>query len=195
MVIKISKIQKRLATKAANRLPVKSVVKTPVVTQNYSHPPTNYEDNRSTSSQEPAEPHVVFMSASNAGRYNLKGAAVLSLVNANLNTKEAVDYAQTRFDVCEITPRAIETIHNFVKSNLECNKFVIHCTYGEQRSRAVAHFIKRVIDSSRSNRNFGIYRFESDRYTSDLDRLSRGDMISYRALMRDWREMDSEVAA
>lgn len=194
MAIKISKIQQRLAQAAYLRSPAKFNQAAVAKIRNQAAEEL-YDPVPAPVAAEPQGPLVLFMSAADAGEYNLEGAAVLSLVGAYLDTTKARDYRQTRFEVGEITPKAITAIHDFVQDNIDCDKFIVHCTYGEQRSRAVAHYIKRVVDHHRKTRELGLYRFDSGRYRSDMDNLAYGDLSTYKFLVRHWRDKQAAVPA
>lgn len=194
MAIKISKIQQRLAQATHLRSPAKRNHAAVAKIRNAA-PEEFYNPIPAPVATEPQGPLVLFMSAADAGKYNLEGAAVLSLVSTDLDVSKARDYRQTRFEVGEITPKAIATIHDFVQDNIDCDKFIVHCTYGEQRSRAVAHYIKRVADHHRKTRELGLYRFDNGRYRSDVDNLAFGDLSTYKFLVRYWRDKQAEVVA
>lgn len=133
----------------------------------------------------PEEKHVVFMGVETARDYDTKDAAVISLSYEEVLFPEAKEVLRLRYEPGEITRDQCDEVVAFVRRNKDA-KFVAHCTYGEQRSRGMAHALAEMLMFMTGD-NHEVYRYHVGIWANDGGRLNEGDMMTYKRIYHAFR--------
>lgn len=133
----------------------------------------------------PEDKHVVFMGVNAVQSYNTKDAAVISMSYEDVDFPEAKEVLRLKYEPGEITREQCDEVVAFIRRNKDTN-FVAHCTYGEQRSRGVAHAIAEILMFMNGD-NVEVYRHHLGLWTDDGGRLNEGDVMSYKRIYHAYR--------
>lgn len=133
----------------------------------------------------PETKHVAFMGVNAARSYDTKDAAVISLSYEEVNFPEAKEVLRLKYEPGEITRNQCDEVVAFIRRNKDA-RFVAHCTYGEQRSRGVAHAIAEILKFV-TGEKVEVYRHHLGIWSDDGGRLDEGDVVSYKRIYFAYR--------
>lgn len=172
--IKVSKILARISKKPKNQAVVQ-VQTRPLHAVNT--PSTGATTGNSNSA---LTEYVAFMSADMAASVDIGNTPTISVIyNSPWQVKD--NHLSMPFEVGDFDAEMFDRLTDFIDSNASSPKFAIHCTYGSQRSRAVAHFVAAFLEQ-RHQRSVPVIRMKPSENLRDHNpRL--GDYVSYERMM------------
>lgn len=178
---KISKLQHRLngtspAVKQKHRI-------LPRLNKNYEY--SDAVSHTSKDKQTPAFPFVAFMGVREVRGMDTKDTPVISMSDECIAFPDAKETLRLQFNPGEIERSMVFEILEFIERHKDAPKIIVHCTYGEQRSRAVAHAIRRILDTI-NNSEMGIYRFYMDMWVDSSNDFDYGDESTFNAIYKTW---------
>lgn len=172
--IKVSKVLARIGKKPKNRGPVQ-VKEYANISKSTTVPKTPTTDDVSGLTE-----YVAFMSADVASRTNTADTPTISVTHVSPWSMKD-NHLSIPFEVGDFRESMFDRLADFIDKNATSPKFAVHCTYGSQRSRAVAHFIAAFLEH-RHQRSLPVIRMKLSENLHDRS-PSLGDRVSYGRMM------------
>lgn len=172
--IKVSKVLARIGKKPKNKTSIQ-VNTYPAVSKSAAVSNSTAADDASGLTE-----YVAFMSEEMAARVNLGDVATISVTNGSpWATRD--NHLSIPFEVGYFNKRSFDKLADFVERNAASPKFAVHCTYGSQRSRAVAHFVAEFL-KKRHQRSLPVIRMRASGNAPDSSPYL-GDGVAYDLMM------------
>lgn len=172
--IKVSKVLARIGKKPKN--------KTSIQVNTYPAVSESAAVSKSTSSDDASDltEYVAFMSADVAFRTNTADTPTISVTHVSPWSMKD-NHLSIPFEVGDFRESMFDRLADFIDKNAASPKFAVHCTYGSQRSRAVAHFIAAFLEH-RHQRSLPVIRMKLSEKLHDRS-PALGDRVSYDRMM------------
>lgn len=188
--IKVSKLQKRLSgelPKPKNHRNVRATTITP-------NQPVSAKDPFSKLQEPtPPTPHIIYMSRSEIEQFDVGNTPVVSLLHGGFhNPNFTGKMLRIPFEVGDAGEKEAEKLINFLADIRGTDRIIVHCMYGEQRSRAVAGAINRILNALEDT-DYPSYHYASGKYRLDARCWGGGDAESFRAICRAFPKQGRDV--
>jgi hypothetical protein len=168
------RVNSKIGKTTLTRLPIKAVPVSKDITIDAQH-------------QLPTEPHIEFMGVEDVLLCDLTGLPVLSLSDERMFFPTAKEHVQLYFQPGSTSTEHLERLMRFINDHIDEPRIIVHCSFGEQHSRAMAKAIKDIIDTVKDV-SLSVYRYCQGTWFNCTYDEKFGDYTTYNNVLHhsDW---------